>query len=58
MDFGIGRFEIGIFQRAAGQHGFLRAIEGDGTKFLPIADEMVFDNDFVNSKSALKSKSQ
>ena len=53
MDIGDRRFEIRALERAASQHRFLRIVEGNGTKFFPVADEVVLDNDFVNSQLSL-----
>lgn len=48
------RIRVGTFQCAAGKHGFLGIVEGDSTELLPVADQLVLDNDFVDGKFALQ----
>lgn len=35
------------------EHGFLLLVETDGAEFLPITDQLVLNNDLVDSKFAL-----
>lgn len=48
-DFRVVGLRIGVLQRAAGQHGLLRVVKGYRAELLPVADEMVLDNDLVDS---------
>lgn len=48
-----GRVGIWTLQCAAGEHGLLGIIKGNGSELLPVADELVFNNDFVDSKFSL-----
>jgi len=54
LDPFICRIRVGAFQRAAGKHGFLGIVEGDSTELLPVADQLVLDNDFVDGKFSLQ----
>lgn len=47
---GIG---LGIFQGATSEHGLLGVIEGNSAELLPVADQLVLDNNFVNSEFTL-----
>ena len=47
-------FGIRALQRATGEHGLLGIVEGDSAELFPIADQLVFDDDLVNSKFALQ----
>ncbi len=49
VDLGDRSFEVWAFEGAARQHRFLRVVEGDSTKLLPVTDEMILNNDLVNS---------
>jgi len=53
VDLGSCGFEIWALQRAASQHRFLRVVEGDSTKIFPVANEMILDDDLVNSQLSL-----
>ena len=52
MNLGVGTLSWAS-QSAAGQHGFLLLIEADSRELLPVADELVLDNNLVNGKLAL-----
>ena len=53
----ICRAQVGILQGAASQHSFLTIIEGNCAKLFPVADELVFDNDFVDRQFPLQEDS-
>lgn len=53
MDFRVRGLQIRILQGATSQHGLLRAVERDGTKLLPVTDELVFDDNLMNCKFTL-----
>ena len=53
LDFVIG-VGAGNFQCTARKHGLLRVVESDCPELLPVADQLVFDNDFVDGKLALE----
>src|SRR5690242_20466812 len=40
-------------QCTACQHGLLLLIETDGAELLPVADQLIFHNDFVNGEFSL-----
>lgn len=44
---------IRTLQRTASEHRLLRAIESDGSEFLPIADELILCDDLMQSKFSL-----
>jgi hypothetical protein len=44
---------IGTSQGAARQHSLLLLIEADSAELLPVADQLVFDNDFVDGELSL-----
>lgn len=46
---------IWILERAAGEDRFLRLIEGNGPKLLPIAHKRVLDHDLMESYATLVS---
>lgn len=48
-DLRIVRLHVGVLQRTAGQHGFLRVVKGYRAELLPVADEVVLDNDLMDS---------
>lgn len=48
------RIGVGAFQRAAGEHCFLGVVEGNCTELLPVANQLVLDNNFVDGKFALQ----
>ena len=48
VDFGNCRFEIWALQRAAGQHRFLRVVEGDSTKLFPVADKVILNYNLMD----------
>ena len=48
------RVGVRTLQRATGEHGLLGIVEGDSAKLFPITDQLVFDNDLVDSKFALQ----
>lgn len=54
VDLRICRLEVRILQRAASQHGLLSVVEGDGTEFLPVADQVIFDDNLVNGQFSLR----
>lgn len=41
---------------AARKHGLLLLIEANGTKLLPVADQLILHNDFVNGKLSLQNR--
>lgn len=45
---------IRALQRATGEHGLLGIVEGDSAELFPIANQLIFDNDLVDSKFALQ----
>jgi hypothetical protein len=47
----VGR--IGAAQCAACQHGFLLLIETNSAEFLPVRNELVFDDNFVDREFSL-----
>ena len=54
LDLRIVGLEIRISQRTARQHRLLSVIEGDVSKFLPVSDHVVLDNDVVQCKLSLR----
>ena len=46
-DLVVLRVRIGSFQGTGGQHGLLCMIKGDTTKLLPVAHEMILNDDLV-----------
>jgi hypothetical protein len=49
----IACIKIRILQRAACEHGFLRAIKSYRAKLLPVAHEMLLDYNVVDGKFSL-----
>ena len=47
---------VGTFQSAAGEHSLLGIIEGNGTKFFPVADQLILDNDLMNREFTLDNR--
>ncbi len=54
-------FEVGVVcraaQRTAREHCFLLLVETDRTELLPVADELIFDDDFMDGELALQALS-
>ena len=53
LNLWVSGIDIRAFQRATGQHGFLVVIESNLSELFPVADQMGFDNDFVECQGAL-----
>ena len=53
MDFWMLGINIWTLQRAAGQHGLLRTIECNVAKLFPVADQVSFNDNFMECQSAL-----
>lgn len=49
MDFGLCGTEIWALQRTASQYRFLRVVKGDSAKLFPVANEMILNDDLVDS---------
>lgn len=47
------RVGIGAFQGTTGEHCFLGIVEGNSAELLPVAHELVLDDDLMDSKFAL-----
>ena len=56
VDLGVCGMKIRVSQPATRQHGFLETVKGDVTKFFPVADQMVFDNDLMDGEFSLSAK--
>lgn len=48
-NFRVVGFQVGVLQGAARQHRFLRVVECNGAKLLPITNEVVLDDNLVDS---------
>lgn len=53
LELALGRLS-GVFEIARGEDGFLAIVESDGAEFLPVRDEGVFGDDFVDGEFALQ----
>lgn len=47
------RVGIRALKSAASEHCLLCVVEGNGTKFLPVADELILNDNFMNGKFSL-----
>lgn len=54
LDLRIVRLKVGITQCTTRKHCLLRLIEGNRTKFLPVAHELILHYDLVNGELALQ----
>jgi hypothetical protein len=45
---------VWVLKEATRQHGLLSVVEGNGSKFFPVADDGLFHHDFVDSKLPLE----
>lgn len=53
FDFRIGSLEVGILQRTGRQHSFLRVVEGDCKKFVPVTDKVFLHDNLMKSQFPL-----
>ena len=53
MNLGVGTLSWAS-QSATGQHSFLLLIKADSRELLPVADELVLNNNFVDCELALE----
>lgn len=44
---------IGAFKSTARKHGLLGVVKGNGTELLPVADQLILDDDFMNGEFTL-----
>lgn len=44
---------IGTFKGTARKHGLLGVVKGDGTELLPVADQLILDDDLVDGEFTL-----
>ena len=42
------------FKSTAGEYGFLGVVESNGAEFLPVANQLVLGNDFMDSEFTLE----
>ena len=54
----IGRIGIGTLEGAACEHCFLGIVKCNGAKLLPVANKLVFDDNFVDRELALNQNCQ
>ena len=53
LDLSINGLGIRILQCATGKHSLLGVVKRNMSKLLPVANQLIFHNDFVDSKLAL-----
>lgn len=50
----LARRVCGALESTAGEYGFLGVVESNGAEFLPVANQLVLNNDFMYGKFTLE----